>query len=258
VKLQIQIGNDDIASDSGGNPWTWNTDEAAARAVYELINIPNEDKDFVRVLSDTDPAHTYDYDGTTYNYTANHYISYSGVSNGQYQPYDRLDVYAVNRMTDAMLSYVFEGIQSAKNIALGGGSAGQVAMDIMPSLVVEDAPIITRITEQFKYKCDADTGWSDSGIWKLSDYCGDIDDDGIIDLLDFSTRADVNNSAMVNTSDALLSWRDFLSLDMATTNWIGFSITGDVNCDGDTDSDDVQLILRRSMGLNMEDTAWCE
>jgi len=231
VKLQIQIGNDDVAHDAGANPWTWNTDEAAIRAVYELINIPDDDKDFIRIMSDTNPDHNYDYNGETYNYNANHYISYPGKndSSGQYQPYDRLDVYAVNRMIDAMASYVFKGDQTAKNVALGNGSDEQISMDIMPNLEVSDTPIITRTTEQFKYKCDSEDGWSDPSIWKLRDYCGDIDNDGIIDLLDFSTRANVNNDSSVDTTDALLTWRDFLSLGMETTGWIDFSITGDVN-----------------------------
>jgi pimeloyl-ACP methyl ester carboxylesterase len=257
VKLLIQISDDDLSNDED---YIWNTDERALRAVFELINISDEDKDFIRVYSDTNPTHQYEYNGNTYSYKANHYISYTGntSSGGDYEPYDRLDVFAVNRLTQAMTEYVFEGNQSAKSVALGNGSAQQVDMGIMPDLSVTDFPVITRNPDDFAYKCNAETGWSDPSIWKLKDYCEDLDSDGLIDALDLSPRLDVDNSNSSNTTDAMLTLRNSLGLNMSSTNWFSSTTTGDVNCDGNSNSTDAMLILRHSLGLDMTGTGWCE
>ncbi len=70
-------------------------------------------------------------------------------------------------------------------------------------------------------------------------------------------RADVDNNSQINSTDAMLTLRNSVNLDMSGTNWQSSSITGDADCDGDTDSTDAMLILRDSLGLDMSTTGWC-
>jgi len=70
-------------------------------------------------------------------------------------------------------------------------------------------------------------------------------------------RADVDNNSQINTTDAMLTLRNSLGLDMSGTNWQSSLTTGDVNCDGNSNSTDAMLILRYSLGLNMSGTGWC-
>ena len=71
-------------------------------------------------------------------------------------------------------------------------------------------------------------------------------------------RADVDNNSTINTTDALLTLRNSLGLDMSSTDWFTSSTTGDVNCDNVSNSTDAMLILRHSLGLDMSGTGWCE
>ncbi len=187
VKLLIEINNDDLHEGSTN----WNTSERAIRAVFELINIPNDEKDFVRIYSD--PT-TYQYDSDndgnieTYHYDANHYISYTGNYNSyaHYQPYDALDVYAINRLSHALIDYVFEGNLQGKTVALGNGNAQQVDMGFLTNLAETDTPVITRPENQFQYKCNEH--WNDfqtnQNTWFLQNACSDTDGDGIIDVVE--------------------------------------------------------------------------
>ncbi len=70
-------------------------------------------------------------------------------------------------------------------------------------------------------------------------------------------RADVDNNSQINTTDAMLTLRNSLGLDMSGTNWQSSLTTGDVNCDGNSNSTDAMLILRYSLGLEMSGTGWC-
>ncbi len=71
-------------------------------------------------------------------------------------------------------------------------------------------------------------------------------------------RADVNQDLQINTTDAMLTLRNSLGLDMTETVWIATDTTGDVNCDGNSNSTDAMLLLRYSLGLDMSGTDWCE
>jgi len=71
------------------------------------------------------------------------------------------------------------------------------------------------------------------------------------------SRADVDNNSQINTTDAMLTLRNSLGLDMSGTNWQTSTTTGDVNCDGNSNSTDAMLILRYSLGLDMSGTGWC-
>jgi pimeloyl-ACP methyl ester carboxylesterase len=185
VKLLIEIGNDDLSGEAGS---TWNTDERSIRAVFELINIPNSEKDFIRVYSSPD---TFQYDsdsnGTTetYTYNASHYISYTGIQASAYETWDALDVYAINRLSHALIDYTFNGINAGKNLALGNGNPAQINMNFLADLEVTDTPIIVRAESDFRYPCS--TTWNDfsdgANTWFLQNACADSNGDGIIDLV---------------------------------------------------------------------------
>ena len=70
-------------------------------------------------------------------------------------------------------------------------------------------------------------------------------------------RTDVDNNSQINTTDAMLTLRNSVNLDMSGTDWQASATTGDADCDGDTDSTDAMLILRYSLGLDMSGTGWC-
>ena len=71
-------------------------------------------------------------------------------------------------------------------------------------------------------------------------------------------RADVDDNSQINSTDAMLTLRNSLGLDMSGTDWQASGTTGDVNCDGNSNSTDAMLILRYSLGLDMSGTGWCE
>jgi hypothetical protein len=171
TKLLIQIGDNE--ADLFGKK-KWGMDERALRAIYELINIDEADKDYIRVISSE-------------GYDADHFISQTKSTPdlmGNYGGgYDKFDAFIMNRLTHAMLDYVFEKNEDAREIALGNGSDKQVSMDGLPDLEVTDKPIVTRT--DYAYTCGSVAEpWS--VYWKLSDdrYCNDSDGDGIIDMLD--------------------------------------------------------------------------
>ena len=70
-------------------------------------------------------------------------------------------------------------------------------------------------------------------------------------------RADVDNNSTINSTDAMLTLRNSLGLDMSGTSWQTSTTTGDVNCDENSNSTDAMLILRYSLGLDMSGTGWC-
>ena len=71
-------------------------------------------------------------------------------------------------------------------------------------------------------------------------------------------RADVDQSGSINFTDALLTLRNSLGLEMSGTNWQVSATTGAVDCDGNSNSTDALLILRKALGLDMFETDWCE
>lgn len=187
VKLVVEISNDDLSNGQNGS--TWNTDERAIRGMFEMINIPDSEKDFIRVFSS---AQTYDYDSDndgideTYTYSANHHVSYTGLHTNNYKPYDALDVFVINRIIHALADYTFNNNLTAKNIALGNGSVVQIDNNFLTDLEVTDTPIITRAESDFAYECS--TTWTDfetgQNTWFLQNTCADSNNNGIIDLIE--------------------------------------------------------------------------
>jgi len=74
---------------------------------------------------------------------------------------------------------------------------------------------------------------------------------------DTSIHADVDQNSIINSTDAFLVLRDFLGLNMTSTNWQTSSMTGDANCDGILNFVDISLILRDSLGLDVNEMEWC-
>ena len=70
-------------------------------------------------------------------------------------------------------------------------------------------------------------------------------------------RADVNNSGTIDSTDAMLTLRSSLGLNMSNTNWQASASTGDVNCDDVTNFTDANLILKYSLGLDVSGDGWC-
>ena len=210
VKLLLLQSYDEV-NYSGDT--TYLTDPRAVRAMYQLISIPDEDKDCVTIFSDEDVAHQYSYNGNTFSYFADHYISYTDLVNGNRNPYDALDVFALNRLTNAMTDYVFEGNIAAKEVALGNGSTSQKDMGILPDLGVTDYFIETRPMSDFEYKCfesNPENTWSDSSIWFLSTYCDDADNDGHIDNI----AASVSEENIENINVFPIPATSYISIDV--------------------------------------------
>ena len=144
------------------------TDPDVCGLVFDLLPTPATGKDFVWVRSGT-------VDGRAYH--ANHFTSYTGAETQwdpvHYEPYDRLDAYAINRPLDALMALVFDGDAEARTVALGGGAPEQVAMGPLPELVVTDAPDFHDPGVTYDYVCrdGNDEGWDDLDVWMLEEAC---------------------------------------------------------------------------------------
>lgn len=115
-------------------------DQRMANDVFNTINIPASEKDYLLVKSDTING---------YVYNANHVVPNNAA-------YDALDYYAYYRLIDAMCDYVFNGNAAGKEVALGNGSASQVTMPGgMKKLVETDTPNIQYDESRFLYPCNS-------------------------------------------------------------------------------------------------------
>jgi hypothetical protein len=114
-------------------------DHRIAIDAFENIGIPNSEKDFVLVKADRVAA---------YDYEAGHNVPTS------FGVYDAHDSYVVFRLTEALADYTFTGNATAKNIALGNGSAAQVTLpNPLKPLQVSDQPIATEPETFYQYPC---------------------------------------------------------------------------------------------------------
>ncbi|WP_346984374.1 alpha/beta hydrolase [Chryseobacterium sp. POE27] len=122
-------------------------DHRMAIDIFKNINIPNSEKDFIYFKSST-------VDG--YNYVTDHVMPSSR------QVFDALDYYGVYRLLDAMMDYSFNGNASAKNVALGNGSAAQITMpssngQAMAPLEVTDNPTPKYLQIKYEFRCGSST-----------------------------------------------------------------------------------------------------
>jgi uncharacterized protein (TIGR03437 family) len=120
-------------------------DHRMAKEIFEGINLPASEKDFLMLRSDERQG---------YKLEAEH----STPSNGQI---DALDYYGIYRPLDALADYAFAGAEAGKRIALGNGSAEQRRMGQWPDgtavreMIAGDCVAITRSSTSFLFP---DTG----------------------------------------------------------------------------------------------------
>jgi len=79
-----------------------------------------------------------------------------------------------------------------------------------------------------------------------------------LDDTSYILRADVNNSWLVTSSDAMLTLQKSVWIDVSSTPWVDTTTTWDVTCDSNVASSDAMLILQYSVWINVSDTSWCD
>ena len=128
TRLLIEVFNDDETND-----------HRMAVDIFNTINIPASEKDYILLKSDTISG---------YAYTADHTVPQTGTS------FDALDYYAIFRLFDALCDYTFNGSQSGKEVALGNGSDAQITMPAgMKRLVESDTPVVIYPQAKYLFPC---------------------------------------------------------------------------------------------------------
>lgn len=129
VKLLTLVYEDDTTND-----------QRMANDIFNTINIPTSEKDYLRVKSDTIGG---------YGYIANHTVPNNS-------PFDALDYYAYYRLLDAMCDYVFNGSLIGKDVALGNGSANQISMPGgMHNLIYSETPTFANAQSTYEFPCSS-------------------------------------------------------------------------------------------------------
>lgn len=129
VKLLTIVYEDDVTND-----------HRMANDIFNTINIPASEKDYLRVKSDTING---------YIYTADHLVPNNSA-------FDALDYYAYYRLLDAMCDYVFNGNTAGKDVALGNGSANQVSMPGgLHQLIHSEAPTFAHPQSTYQFPCSS-------------------------------------------------------------------------------------------------------
>lgn len=123
-------------------------DHRMAMDIFKNIAIDTDDKDCITVFSDTISG---------YAYATNHAMPESS-------QYDALDFYATFRLIDALADYSFTGNATAKDIALGNGSAAQTDMGNLIDLMVSDDPYPVYNQSKYLYPCS-------DGLNERAAYC---------------------------------------------------------------------------------------
>lgn len=128
-------------------------DHRMAIDIFNTINIPASEKDYLLVRSDTIEG---------YDYQAIH-----GVPNTA-SAFNALDYYAIYRHLDALCDYTFNGNLNGKEVALGNGSVRQISMPGgMKNLVQSDSPTTNYPGDKYNYPCD-------NNVNPRHDYCNDF------------------------------------------------------------------------------------
>ncbi|MXN90343.1 T9SS type A sorting domain-containing protein [Flavobacterium sp. Sd200] len=129
VKVLFEIFNDDDTND-----------HRMAVDIFNRINTPAAEKDFLLVSSSTVNG---------YNYVADHVLPNTAAA------YDALDYYAYYRLLDALCDYTFNGNLDGKNVALGHGSVEQVTMPQgMGNLQQLNQPTVSYPQDHYLWRCD--------------------------------------------------------------------------------------------------------
>lgn len=128
VKLLTMVYENDITND-----------HRMANDIFNTINIPLSEKDYLLVKSDTINSYTYD--------------AIHGLPN-TVSAFDALDYYGIYRHLDALCDYTFNGSLAGKDVALGNGSSNQISMPGgMDNLIQSDAPNFSNPESIYTYPC---------------------------------------------------------------------------------------------------------
>lgn len=129
VKLLTLVYEDDTTND-----------QRMANDIFNTINIPASEKDYLRVQSDIING---------YAYTADHVVPNNS-------SFDALDYYAYYRLFDAMCDYAFNGSLAGKDVALGNGSANQISMPGgLHNLIHSEAPTFANAQNTYQFPCSS-------------------------------------------------------------------------------------------------------
>jgi dienelactone hydrolase len=140
TKLLMEVFDDDLAND-----------HRMAADIFNTISIPNSEKDYILVKSDTIQGYTYEAD--------------HGVPS-TYNTFNVLDYYAYFRFIDALCDYTFNGNPAGKAVALGNGGTEQVTMPTgLKNLFQTDTPVAAYPESKYEFQCTAILN-------PRKDYCG--------------------------------------------------------------------------------------
>lgn len=116
-------------------------DHRMAIDIFNHINIPADNKNFLLVKSDTISG---------YIYSAEHNLPNTSSA------FDALDYYAYYRFIDALCDYTFNRNTDAKNVALGNGSLEQVTMpNGLKPLVETNSPVPLYPESKYGFTCSS-------------------------------------------------------------------------------------------------------
>jgi hypothetical protein len=114
-------------------------DHRMAVEIFNNINIPGTEKDFIKVFSSTVSG---------YEYFAGHGLPTTVGT------VDALDYHAYYRLIDALCDYTFNGSLIGKDVALGNGNVNQVTMPSgMGNLIQSDTPVATHPESIYSFPC---------------------------------------------------------------------------------------------------------
>lgn len=116
-------------------------DHRMANDIFNSINIPSSEKDYLRVQSDTIEG---------YIYAADHVVPNNS-------DFNALDYYAYFRLLDALCDYTFNGSLEAKQVALGNGSSDQVSLPGgLKNLIHSEVPVFANDPDSYTFPCDSE------------------------------------------------------------------------------------------------------
>lgn len=140
TKLIMQVYDEDVLND-----------HRIAIDIFENINIPDSEKDYIRVQRDTVNG---------YVYQAGHDLP------GTYQTFDAHDYYAFYRLLDALCDYTFHASPEGKVVALGNGDALQTTLPgTLKPLLQSDNPQPVYSQSFYEFECSA-------ALNPRREYCG--------------------------------------------------------------------------------------
>lgn len=196
-KLRVEIWEEDDYNPNN-NP-TGGTSPRIQYYLFNKINIPSTEKNYVRVLGGPDQP----YQGGTYHYGTDHHLV-------TMDEYNALDFYAIFRPLDAMMDYTFNGISAAKDLALGFDKD----MGPFPDLDTDyDTFVFAHAENTYEYPCAVDANpFKDQcpaaplPIEKLTPFTAKVVDQEVV--LSWATASELNNEGFnIQRSQDGIFWK---------------------------------------------------